>query len=250
MPPRSAFVIAVLAFPIASFAQLNVIMSGGFASAYQESLPGFERSTGIQVTTARGQSQGSGPNTIAAQLRRGVPADVVIMAKEGLEQLIAEGRIVAGTGVDLARTPMGVAVRASAPKPDIRTVDAFKQALLRAKSITFPSSTTGIYMMTKLFPKLGIAGEMAGKTTHAGVAAVAKGEAEIAIQPVSELLHMPGSEFVGTIPKEIQYISVFSAAVVAGSKESESAKRLVAFLASKSARKAIENSGMEPMGSR
>ncbi len=113
-------------------------MSGGFAAAYQEILPEFEKATGITVTTPRGQSQGNGPNAIGAQLRRGVPADVVIMSKEGLEQLIAEGRIAAGTAVDLARTPLGVAVRAGAPKPDISTVDAFKRTLLRAKSITFP----------------------------------------------------------------------------------------------------------------
>lgn len=249
MPPRFACVIALLAWPAASFAQLNVIISGGFAAPYQEMLPEFEKASGIMVTTTRGQSQGNGPNAIGAQLRRGVPADVVIMSKEGLDQLIAEGRIVAGTEVDLGRTPLGVAVRAGAPKPDISTVDAFKRSLLRAKSITFPDSTTGIYMMTALFPKLGIAGEISGKITHTGVAAVVKGDAELAIQPVSEILHVPGSDYVGTIPKEIQYISVFSTAVVAGAKEPE-ARRLIAFLASKSARKAIENSGMEPMSPR
>src|ERR1700722_6200487 len=249
MPLRFVFAIAFLALPGAVFAQLNVIISGGFAAPYQEILPQFEKATGITVTTARGQSQGNGPNAIAAQLRRGAPADVVIMSKEGLDQLIADGKIAAGTQVDLARTPLGVDVRAGAPKPDISTVDAFKRTLLSAKSITFPDSTTGIYMMTTLFPKLGIADQIAAKITHTGVAAVAKGDGEIAIQPVSEILHAPGADFVGTIPMEIQYVSVFSAAVVAGSKESESAKRLVAFLATESARKAIEYSGMEPLSS-
>jgi molybdate transport system substrate-binding protein len=250
MPQRLVFVIALLALPTASFAQLHVIMSGGFASAYQEILPKFEKSTGIPVITARGQSQGNGPNAIGAQLRRGVPADLVIMSREGLDQLVTEGRIAAGTEVDLARTPLGMAVRAGAPKPDISTVDAFKRSLLRAKSITFPDSTTGIFMTTTLFPRLGIANEVAGKITHTGVAAVAKGDAELAIQSVSELLHVPGSDFVGTLPMDIQYISVFSAAVVAGSSEPERSKRLIAFLASESASKAIQNSGMEPMRSR
>jgi molybdate transport system substrate-binding protein len=244
------FAIAVLAWPAASFAQLNVIMSGGFAAAYQEILPEFEKSTGVTVTTARGQSQGNGPNAIGAQLRRGVPADVVIMSKEGLSQLIADGKIVAGTDVDLAQTPLGVSVRAGAPKPDISTVDAFKQLLLHAKTITFPDSTTGIYMLSTLFPRLGIAGTLAGKITHTGVAAVAKGDAEIAIQPVSEILHAQGTDFVGTIPMEIQYVSVFSTAVVAGTKEPDSSKRLIAYLASEKARKAIVNSGMEPLRSR
>src|SRR5437016_4447966 len=136
----------VLALPIVSFAQIKVIHSGGFAVAFQEMLPQFEKTTGIKVTTATGPSQGNGLNTIGAQLRRGVPADVVIMSREGLDELIAEGRIVAGTAVDLAQTPLGMAVHRGLPKPDISTVDAFKQTLLRAKSITFPGSTTGIYM--------------------------------------------------------------------------------------------------------
>jgi molybdate transport system substrate-binding protein len=146
MPARLVLAIAVLVLPAASLAQLNVIMSGGFAAAYQEILPEFEKTSGITVTTARGQSQGSAATAIGAQLRRGVRADVVILSREGLDQLIAEGRIVAGTEVDLARTPLGIAVRANAPKPDISTVDAFRRSLLRAKSITFPDSTTGIYM--------------------------------------------------------------------------------------------------------
>jgi molybdate transport system substrate-binding protein len=237
---------ALLVLPAASFAQLNVIVSGGFSAAYRELLPEFEKAAGVTVTTASGSSQGNGPNTIGAQLRRGAPADVVIMSKEGLADLIAEGRIPRGTEIDLAQTPVGVSVRAGAPKPDISTVDAFKQTLLRANSVTFTSSTTGIYLTTKLFPRLGIADEIAKKLTTTGVAAVAKGDAEIAVQPVSELIHFPGADFVGTIPAEIQYISVFSAALVTGSKEPDAAKRLIAFFASEKAAAAIRNSGMEP----
>jgi len=236
--------------PPASFAQVKVIVSGGFWAASGELLPEFEKTTGISVTQTLGKSQGSGPDNIGAQLRRGVPADVVIMSKEGLGDLIAEGTIAKETEIDLAQTPLGVAVRAGAPKPDISTVDAFKKALLRASSITFPNSTTGIYLATKLFPQLGIANEIAAKITNTGVAAVAKGDAGIAIQPVSELLNVPGADFVGTIPKEIQYVSVFSAAMVAGSKEPEASKWLIAFLASETATRAIKKSGMEPSRSR
>jgi molybdate transport system substrate-binding protein len=250
MPHRLLFVIAMLALPAALFAQLNVLTSGGFAAAFQEIQPEFEKATGITVTTTRGQSQGGGPNAISAQLGRGVPADVVIMSREGLDELKADGKIVAGTDVDLGRTPLGVSVRAGAPKPDISSVDAFKRLLLRAKSITFPSSTTGIYMTSTLFPRLGIASELAGKITNTGVAAVAKGDAEIAIQPVSEILHAPGTDFVGTLPKEIQYVSVFSTAVVASSKRPDLAKRLTTFLVSESATKAIRKSGMEPLKSK
>jgi len=228
-------------------AQLNVITSGGFAAPLQELQPEFEKATGIKLTVTRGASQGSGRDTIGAQLRRGFPADVVIMSREGLDDLIAEKKVVAGSDVNLGQTPLGMAVRAGASKPDIRTVEAFKQTMLRAKSVTFPGSTTGIYMVKKLFPQLGIASEMAPKTTSTGVAAVAKGDAEIAVQPVSELLHTPGTEFVGTIPKEIQYVSVFSAAMVMGSKEAKAAKQLIDFLTSDKAKLAIKATGMEPV---
>jgi molybdate transport system substrate-binding protein len=241
---------AVLALPTASFAQLKVIVSGGFAAAYREVLPEFERTTGITVTTTSGASLGTDPNTIGAQLRRGVAADVVILSREGLSELIAEGRIVAGTDTDLARSPLGVAVRAGAPKPDISTVESLKQTLLRAKSVTFTSSTSGVYLTTTLFPRLGIADEMARKSSTAGVAAVVKGDAEMAIQPVSELLPVPGVDFVGTIPAEVQKVNVYASAIVTGSKEAEASKRLIAFLSSAGATTAIKKSGMEPAKSR
>lgn len=239
---------SVIALPAAAFAQLNVITSGGFAIPLRQIVPEFEKESGVAVAITLGQSQGGGPNAISAQLRRGVPADVVTMSREGLDGLIAEGRIVAGSDVNLAQTPLGVAVRAGAPKPDFSTVEAFKEMLLRAKSITFPSSTTGIYMMNKLFPQLGIAEQISGKITHTGVADVAKGNAELAIQPVSELLHVPGADFAGTIPRQVQYVSVFSCAAVAGGKQLEASKRLIAFLQSETARKVIVASGMEPLG--
>ena len=249
LPIALAFTI-VLALSGVSYAQVKVIMSGGFSAAFEETLPDFQKTTGIVVMTTRGQSQGNTPDAIGAQLRRGVPADVVIMSREGLDELIAEGRIAAGTDVDLAQTPLGMSVRVGAPKPDISTVENFKRTLLHAKSVTFPSSTTGIYMVNKLFPELGIAKEMAMKSTNTGVAAVANGDAEIALQPMSELLHVPGAAFVGTIPSRIQYISVFSAAIVAGSKEIKASSQLIAWLASDKAKTAIRNSGMEPHSTR
>jgi molybdate transport system substrate-binding protein len=165
-------------FPNALPAQIKVITSGGFAASLQEVLPEFEKTTGISVTAGRGPSQGTGPNTIGAQLRRGVPADLVILSREGLNELVVESRIVPGTDTDLARTPLGVSVRAGAAKPDLSTIEGFKQALIHAKSITFPNSTTGIYMTTKLFPQLGIANEVVPKITNEGVAAVARGESD------------------------------------------------------------------------
>lgn len=240
----------VLALPTASFAQVRVLTSGGFASALQAVLPEFEKATGIKVTIGRGGSQGSGPNTIGAQLRRGAPADVVIMAREGLDELITEGRIAAGTAVDLAQTPLGAAVRAGSPKPDLSSLAAFKKALLLAKAVSVTGSTTGMYLTSKAFTQIGIADEMAKKIVIAPIAAVTSGQSDIALQPVSELVHVPGVDFVGPIPKEIQYISVFSAAAVEGSKEPEGSRRLIAFLSSEKAVNAIKESGMEPLKSR
>jgi molybdate transport system substrate-binding protein len=108
---------------------VNVLISGGFSSAYEQLLPEFERTSGIKVTTRSGASQGAGLQTIAAQLARGVPADVVILSREGLGELIVANRIIAGTDVDLARVPLGVAVRAGTPKPDVSTVEAIKHSL-------------------------------------------------------------------------------------------------------------------------
>ena len=237
-----------LACPAQALAQVKVIISGGFSPPYRSVLSEFERTTGITVTTGSGASQGKGPETIGAQLGRGVPADVVILSKEGLNDLIKEGKIVAGTNVDLAQVLVGVAVRAGAPKPAIGTVDAFKTTLLNATSIALPGSTSGMYLTTELFPRLGVA-DTKVKVTARGAQAtsmVAAGEAELAIQPVSELMGVPGIEFVGSIPSEFQFVSVFSAAVVMGSREVEASKRLIAFLASKNTWPAIRSAGMEP----
>src|SRR5689334_16117799 len=127
---NAALLAALLLMPLTASAQLKVMISGGFSGPYEKLLPEFERASGIKVETGSGSSQGKGPQTIAAQLARGVPVDVVIMSREGLEELIAEKRIAAGSDVDLARTPIGVAVRAGAPKPDVSTVEAFKQLML------------------------------------------------------------------------------------------------------------------------
>src|ERR1700760_718523 len=137
--------------------KLTVIISGGFSLAYHKVLPDFERSTGIAVTTLSGASQGTGPKTIKPQLEAGADVDVVIMSKEGLGELIAIGRIAAGSNAELATVPLGAAVRQGQPKPDIRTVDAFKRAVLGARLVAIPASTSGIFLKDEVFPSLGIA---------------------------------------------------------------------------------------------
>jgi len=239
----------LLAYSSSSVAQVKVIISGGFAAAYRQVLPEFERTTGISVTTGSGASQGTGPQTIAAQLQRGVPFDVVILSREGLADLMAAGRIVPGSDVDLARAALGAAVRSGARRPDVSTVEGFKRALLEARFVAVPGSTSGIYLTTTLFPRLGIADRVSVKKAERGsqsAAMVAAGEADIAVQPVSELVNVLGIDFVGRIPPELQLVQVFAAAIVKGSKEADAAKRLIQFLASERASAAIEKSGMDP----
>src|SRR6266702_5134946 len=241
---------SLLIWPVAAEAQLKVLISGGFSGAYEQLLPEFERTTGINVTTGSGSSQGTGLQTIGAQLARGVPANVVSLSREGLNELIAANRITAGTDVDLARVPLGVAVRAGTPKPDVSTVEAFKQVLLKAKTVAIPGSTSGIWLTTDLFPRLGIAEKISVKATPRGTDAtgmVAAGGADLAVMPVSEIVHAPGVDFAGSVAPEIQFIQTISAAVVAGSGDIEASKRLIEFLASARSAEAIRNSGMEPL---
>jgi len=229
---------------------VNVIISGGFSTAYRQLLPEFEKTTGTSVTTGSGASQGKGPLTIASQLERGAPFDVVIMSREGLGELIAAGRIVAGSDADLATAALGAAVRAGAPKPDVTTVEGFKRALLGAKVVAVPQSTSGIYLLKEVFPKLGIADRINVKVNERGsqsAAMVASGEADIAVQPVSELMHVQGIDYVGRLADELQLIQMFSAAIVKGSAHPEAAKRLIQFLASDRAAAAIKSNGMEPI---
>jgi molybdate transport system substrate-binding protein len=246
----------LLAWPIAATAQVKtaqvkVLMSGGFSGAYEQLLPEFERTSGIKVTTGSGASQGSGPQTIGAQLASGVAADVVILSREGLEELVAAQRIVAGTDVDLARVGLGVAVRAGTPKPDVGTVEAFRQVVLAARTVA-ASSTSGIWLVKDLFPRLGIADKIDIKITPRGTGAagmVADGGAGVAVIPISEILTAKGVDYAGSLAPEIQFPQVFSAAIVADSREVDNAKRLIAFFASPRAAEAIKKSGMEPVAS-
>ena len=251
-PSAIAILALLLAMPLTASAQLRVIISGGFSGPYEKVLPEFERTSGIKVTTGSGASQGSGPQTIGAKLAGGEHWDVVIMSREGLEGLVAAKRIAPGTDVDLARTPIGVAVRAGAPKPDVRTVDAFKALMLKSKTVAVPASTAGIFLTKDVFPRLGIADKVNVKMTPRGSGStdmVAKGEADVAVLPVSEIIHAaPRVELAGVIADEIQLNQVFSAAIVAGSRETAAAGKLLAFLTSERAAPTIKAGGMEPLG--
>jgi molybdate transport system substrate-binding protein len=152
--------------------------------------------------------------------------------------------------VDLAQVPLGVAVPVGTPQPDVTSIKTFKEAMLRAKMIAVPESTSGIWLRTELFPRLGIAEKINVQPMPRGSDAtemVARRRADLAVMPVSEILQAAGVDFAGGLPPEIQFVQVFSAAVVAGSRAIENSKRLIAFFASARASTAIRKSGMEPL---
>lgn len=246
----AAFVALLTALaPVSAFAQLSVLHSGGFAGPYRELLPAFEKGSGVTATSTLAASQGSGPDTIPALLRKGVEADVVILSTEGLAALVREGRVVAGSAVNLAQSPLGLAVRAGAPKPDITSVEGFKQAVLRAKSVNYVS-TTAVYMNERLFPSLGIAEVVARKANEDTMANLPKSGVDLVLRPVSELVNLPGFDLVGPVPAQIQFMSVFAAAVVSGSKHVDAARHLIAVLSSDEAMVVAKRHGMEPVASR
>ena len=228
-------------------AQLEVMISGGFQGPYNQMLPSFEKMSGIKVVTKSGASQGSGPKTIKAQLLAGTAVDVVILSREGLSELIAMNKILPNSDVDLAQVSIGLAVPTGNAKPDILTMKTFSNALVNAKKIVVPGSTSGIYLTQKVFPKLGINDQISVQITERGAQAttlLANHEANIAIQPSSELINVAGIDYVGPIPDSLQLIQTFAAAITTNTSNLEAAKKLIEYLSSPIAVGPINNSGM------
>jgi molybdate transport system substrate-binding protein len=249
--------VAVIALALADPSwceEVRVLTSGAFAAALAELAPQYQRTTGDTVVVAEGGTLGNGPDSIPSRLQRGEPTDVLIMSAAVLEELVKSGKVVAGSRVDLAQSGIGMAVRSGAPHPDIRTVDALKRTLLQARSIAVSSSISGVYLTTELFPRLGIADQIADKikrveTGRVG-SVVARGEADIGFQQRSELITLPGIEYVGPLPPEVQRTTVFAAGVVRGAAHADAARRFVQFLSSAAAHAAIRQSGLELVGAR
>jgi molybdate transport system substrate-binding protein len=157
MRPNSAgflafgFIIIFLLPIAAGAAEVRVMISGGVSAAYNAVVPEFERVTGDKVLTAYGPSMGTTVNAIPVRLERGEPADVLIMVGYALEDLIKQGKVAAGSRVELAKSLIGVAVKSGAPKPDISSADSLRRALLAAKSIAYSDSASGVYISTEMY---------------------------------------------------------------------------------------------------
>jgi molybdate transport system substrate-binding protein len=253
----AALALVGVLFPRAAAAEeVRVMISAGFYQVYAELGPAFERATGHRLVTTRGPSMGDSPEAIPTRLARGETADVVILDGGAADELAKRGIVRGGTKIDLAKSQIGMVVRAGAAKPNISGVDAFKRTLLDAASIAYSDSGSGTYLSTELFAKLGVADQVARKSRKVRgppsgepvAAVVARGEAEIGFQQVSELIHVPGVTFVGPLPAELQPGFSFSGAITTAARQPDAAAALLRFLASPEAASTILKNGLTPPG--
>ena len=249
---RRALMVAMMAGMAAraSAAELRVLVSGGFRSTYLDLAPAFEARTGNHLVTVPSPSMGDTPEAVPNRLKRGEPADVLIMVQSALDRLVDQGLAERATETQVALSPIGVAVRAGAPKPDISTPEALKAALLAAKSVAYSDSASGRYVSGQLFDTLGIAAAMKPKawaipgTPVAEI--VARGEADLGFQEVAEILPVKGATFVGRIPDSVQLITPFAAAVAMRSTHPKEAEMLVRSLTGPAVLPLLERNGLEP----
>jgi molybdate transport system substrate-binding protein len=240
-----ALVLFVVCARFVYAAELRALTSAALTEAYGELIPEFERATQIKVVTS------FGGDDIPKRLEGGEPADVVIIWRVHLDKLVKEGLVVQGSEVDVVGSLIGVAVRDGIPKPDISSVDALRLALLNAKSIAYSASISGVYVSTELFPKLGITEQVKGKGKRIeGMrvgAAIARGDAEIGFQQISELLPISGIQYVGPLPPEVQRVTIFSAGSVKNAQNSSAVHALIRFLTSPAAAAVFSRKGLDPI---
>jgi molybdate transport system substrate-binding protein len=230
---------------VAGAAEIKVLSTQATEEAYKELAPQFEKASGHKVTTVF-----TGTLDALKRLSNGETYDLLIMARQQIDELSQSGKVVAGSRTDIAKSGVGAAVGRGKPKPDISTVDALKKSLLAAKSIGYSTGPSGIYVVT-MFQKMGIADEIKSKLkqTPTGVfvgSIIASGEAEIGFQQVSELSFFPGIDYVGPIPAEVQLITVFSAGIPAGTKQADAAKALVSFITAPAAAAIFKKHALDP----
>jgi molybdate transport system substrate-binding protein len=225
-------------------AEIKVLSSIATKEAYLELVPQFESATGHRVATTW-----AGTTAIMQRMAAGERYDLIVISSTELDELIRQGKIVSGNRVDLAKSGIGIAVRAGAPRPDVRSSAALKQALLAAKTVGYTSGPSGVYM-AGLIEKMGIAAEVNPK--HRGVPSggtigtiVASGGAEIGFQQVSELVHIAGIDYIGPLPPDIQCVTVFSCGLQSGASQPDAANALMAFLTTPAAKNVMTKHGLE-----
>jgi molybdate transport system substrate-binding protein len=230
---------------------LRVMTSGGFASSYDDLAPRFTSAHRITPMAIYGSSMGGAPDSIPLRLARAEEADIVIMARSSLDDLAAKGLVDRASITDLARSEIGMAIKAGAPVLSISTPPALIKALLSATSIGYSASASGRYLSNDLFPNLEIYPQIRAKLVRIEservAAVVARGEVEIGFQQVSEILPIKGIVFVGKIPAEYQLTTTFSAAIVSKSRKKREAKCLIAYFASPQGSETMRIAGLDPI---
>jgi len=225
--------------------------SGGFTEAYNILAPQFEAETGITLITEYGASSGGAPDSIPMRLARSEPADLIILARYALDDLTEAGFVIGETRTDLVASKIGMSVRDGSPHPDISTVEAFVATLLEAGSIAFSASASGTYLSEELFPRLGVWDAIKDKSIRVVsdrvAAVVARGEAEIGFQQISELLPIEGADYVGALPEELQLVTLFSAGVTTSAENAQGAMRLLDYLSSREVASTIAATGLDPI---
>ncbi len=223
---------------------IAVLSSLATREAYLELVPQFEQSTGAKVTTTW-----AGTVDINKRMAAGEAFDLVISSNAAIGELTTQGKIVAGTGTILAKAGIGIGVHKGARKPDVGTPDAFKRALIAAKTVGLSTGPSGVYL-EKLFERLGVAEAVKAKTRlipSGGTVStlLANGEAEIGFQQISEIAHAEGVDYIGPLPAELQLISVFTAGVHSGAAHPGEAKALVKFLTAPASVAVMKKHGLE-----
>lgn len=248
MKSRSfAAAVALLTLPLnAQAAELKVLASGGFSPAMKELVPQFEKQSGHKVALKLEQT-----GAIKRMIEGGEAFDVAIASPAVIDGLVKQGKIAAASKGDVARTGIGVAVKAGAPKPDIKSADALKKTLLGANSIVYPKEGASSVHLAKVFDKLGITEQLKPKIklepmTGRTAVAVAQGEAELGIAVIPQIISVPGVDLVGALPGELQAFVVYTGGVGAAAKEAAAAKAFLEFLKTPAALQVIKAKGLEP----
>ncbi len=236
---------------MASDIEVKVLSTTALKLVFEELKPRFERDSGHRLVVSLGASA-----QLRARLDQGESAEVAILTTADAGDLAASGKLVAGSLVDVARSTIGVAVRKGAPKPDFSSAESFKRAMLAAKSIACSKPVGGGASgahLAKVFERLGITEAMAAKAKYgaggtSGLAGlfVQRGEAEIAIQQMAELMMVDGLDVVGPLPADLQAVTIFTAAIPTGASEPDAGRGLIAFLATPAAKSVITAKGLEP----
>ena len=232
-------------FNIAQAGEITILASGAIKEVIAELVPQFEKTSGNKVAITW-----TGTANIKKRIAAGEVYDLVIVGGPVIDGFSKEGKVVSGSRVDIMKSGVGVAVRTGAPKPDIASSEALKKTLLAAKSIGYSSGPSGDYMVS-LIERMGIADKVKTKMKQVPSGTristlIESGDAEIGFQQISELIHEKGIDYLGPLPSDVQKITVYSAGLHTGAKESEAAKALVKALTGPDAAPIIKQHGMEP----